>query len=126
MIKMATAVVRGNASASSYRPSEKAAFDGGLRSSLIFCTRAGSSCSVDCHNGGNRSGGIKSRKRDRESRLPSSYVLGGRETRKNIKMTKALRQHLPLNAKRGYEANKYYISPAYSSYFPSLGLSTDN
>jgi len=110
MIKMAMAVVRGNASASSYRPSEKAAFDGGLRSSLIFCTGAWRSCSVGCRKGGNRSGGIKWSKRDTASSLPCNYVLSGRKTQKNIKMKKALSQHLPLNAKRGYEANKYYLT----------------
>lgn len=65
MIKMAVAVVGGNASASSCRPREKAAFDGGLRSSLIVCTGAWSSGSVDCHKGGNKPGGIKWRKTEK-------------------------------------------------------------
>lgn len=47
MIKMAMAVVGGNASACSCRPREKAAFDGGLRSSLIVCTGAWGSCTVE-------------------------------------------------------------------------------
>lgn len=69
MIKMAMAVVGGKASACSCRPSEKAAFDGGLRSSLIVCTGAWSSCSTDCCKGGSKSGGIKWRETEKQSHL---------------------------------------------------------